>query len=165
MQERIAKGLHVSLWELICTPLSCRYYVSQWYFIPSPLSNLCLWGETGMWAKDENLKVCFHLRWEDHMMWSSVLLDCSSTYQWFFLLLLSKLVSVLGRLILPKHPFMSLEYSHVIRNILYEMFEGFRCSAAAVINHLWSCTELFLPMFASRCPVCVRTSSPLWTSP
>lgn len=79
-----SKGTHVSLWELICTPLSSRYYVSQWYFIPSPLSNLCLWGETGMWAKDENLKVCFHLQWEDHMMWSSVLLDCSSMHQWFF---------------------------------------------------------------------------------
>lgn len=39
---------------------------------------------------------------------------------------------------------MSLEYSQVLHNICYEMFEEFR-GAAGLISHLWACTEPFSP--------------------
>lgn len=59
MQEDIKRGVHVSLWEVICIPSSPGYYVSRWYFIPASLSNLCLLSEAEMWERRQELQVHF----------------------------------------------------------------------------------------------------------
>lgn len=62
------RGVHVSLWKVICTPLSSWYYVSHWYFFPAPLSNPCLLQEAEQWKTRQELSVNFDLNWTSNIL-------------------------------------------------------------------------------------------------